>query len=225
MEWLNSLVWGTVSANNDPMGKPLTEREFKPGSTGWTVQDLDDPAIERLWEASHYEIVEGVLAEMPPAYFDGHAALTRLIMMVQKHLDRRGIKGDWGSEVDFIVDVARLAKPDAMLLVQDDLKRQAAINAKVGKRGTKYGRIRVAPTLLIESVSMGHETHDRALKRRWYAEFGVRNYWILDAFRKTLECLVLDDRSYKLDVMGRKSEKIRPRAFPGLVIALGKLWV
>jgi Uma2 family endonuclease len=123
------------------------------------------------------------------------------------------------------VDNERLAKPDAMLLVADDLKRQAAINSKLGKKGTKYGRIRIAPTLLIESVSIGHEKHDRSLKRRWYAEFGVKNYWILDAFRKTLECLILEGGSYKLDVMGRKSEKIRPRAFRGLVISLGKIWV
>jgi hypothetical protein len=75
------------------MGQPLTtDREFKPGSTGWTVDDLNDPAIERLWEENHYEIVEGVLAEMPPAYFDGHGAMTRLMMMVQKHLDKKGIK-------------------------------------------------------------------------------------------------------------------------------------
>jgi Uma2 family endonuclease len=208
------------------MGKPLTtEREFKPGSTGWTVDDLNDPLIERLWEQNHYEIVEGVLAEMPPAYFDGHGALMRLMMVVQKHLDKRGIKGDWGSEVDFIVNVERLAKPDAMLLVQGDLRRQAALNAKLGKKGTKYGRIRVAPTLLIESVSIGHEKHDRSLKRRWYAEFGVKNYWILDAFRKTLECLILEHGHYKLDVMGRKSEKVRPCSFPGLVISLGKIWV
>jgi len=27
-----------------------TKRKFKVGTTGWTVDDLDDPKIERLWD-------------------------------------------------------------------------------------------------------------------------------------------------------------------------------
>lgn len=207
------------------MGKLLQDREFKAGSTGWTVRDLDDPEIERLWNSNHFEIVEGVLAEMPPAYFDGQASLMNLIMTVQAHMARRKIRGSWATEVDFIVGEAKVARPDVMLLLNDKLREQASIQLKRGPNQMKYGRVRVAPTLVIESVSPGHEKHDRILKRRWYSEFGVKNYWILDGFHQTLECLILDDQAYKLDVMGRRAEKIRPKAFPGLILPLAKLWV
>lgn len=220
------LVTVSFVAHNKGMGKVLNEdRQFIPGSTGWTVEDLDDPEIERLWETNSYEIVEGVLASIPPALLDGDAALYKLMSLVERHLTRQGIENVWGSGTDFVVASPRVAKPDAVLMLREDLARQQRINAKVSKRKTKYGRIRVAPALIIESVSMGHEKHDRATKRRWYAEFGVKNYWILDAYRKTLECLILDGESYRLDVMGRKSERIRPSAFAGLLIPLAKIWV
>lgn len=203
----------------------LKEREFIPGSTGWTVEDLDHPEIDRLWEGSSYELVEGVLANMPPAFFDGGAALFNLVLQVKKYLDRKGLKGAWASEADFIVSNVRIAKPDAMLLLESDLRQQRAANAKTtNPHKLKYGRIRVAPALIIESLSLGHEKHDRDLKRRWYAEFGVKNYWLLDAYRKTLECLILDRGHYRLDVKGRKSDKIRPSAFQRLVISLGTIW-
>ena len=48
-----------------------SSKPFEPGTTGWTASDLDDPAIEREWFRGRYEIVEGVLTKMPPAYFTG----------------------------------------------------------------------------------------------------------------------------------------------------------
>ena len=58
---------------------PLTERKrFAAGTTGWTASDLDDPVIEAVWERRRYEIVEGVLARMPPAHYDSSVALSRL---------------------------------------------------------------------------------------------------------------------------------------------------
>jgi Uma2 family endonuclease len=208
------------------MGKLLEDREFRAGSTGWTVRDLDDPQIRRLWDSHHFEIVEGVLAEMPPAALDGSIPLNRLSRLISRHLDKADIDHDWGHEIDLIVSDDRLSRPDAMLVFPSDLKDQAKANARhPQKQRVKYGALRIAPRLVIESVSLGHEQHDRALKRRWYSEFRVENYWILDAFRQTLECLVLEGRSYKLDVMGRKAEKIQPKAFPGLSIPLKKLWI
>ena len=69
------------------MTSPLTAstlpRPFRVGTTGWTAADLDDPRIERLWERGAYEIVEGVLTKMTPAYFDGSVARQSLIDTVE----------------------------------------------------------------------------------------------------------------------------------------------
>ena len=77
---------------------------------------------------------------------------------------------------------------------------------------------------MIESVSPGHEAHDRVTKRAWYAEFGVPNYWLLNAFDRSLQCLALDGKEYRIDQEGRDADELKPAIFPGLVIPLDALW-
>jgi hypothetical protein len=57
-----------------------------------------------------------------------------------------------------------------------------------------------------------------------YEIFGVPNYWILDAFAKSLECYRLDGTEYRLDAMGKDQETIQPSVFAGLSVSVGKLW-
>jgi Uma2 family endonuclease len=53
----------------------------------------------------------------------------------------------------------------------------------------------------------------------------VANYWLLDAFARTLECLRLEDGSYAREVRGEGDQMIEPGMFPGLVIELGEIWL
>ena len=201
-----------------------TSRAFEPGTTGWTASDLDDPEIERLWLRGRYELVEGVLTTMPAAYFIGGEALGNLVFVVQTHLRSQGVRGGFAQEVDVVVDELRVARVDAVYVDAGAKARQRAAAKAAARRDPRRTRILVPPTLLIESISPGHELHDRRTKRRWYAEFGVPNYWLLDVFKQSLECLVLDGQDYRLDVSGRAADEVRPSLFPGLVIPLGELW-
>lgn len=201
-------------------------RRFVVGTTGWSADDLDDPRIERLWERGRFEIVEGVLARMPPAYYEGALPLGRLLRTVQLHLHRERIPGDLAPEVDFIVNRKRVARPDLIFVTPEDHERQTRVHRAQGtpRPNVRFGRLRVPPTLVLESVSLGHEEHDRETKRRWYAEAGVRHYWLLDPYRRTFDALVLAGAEYKIDQAGRESDEVRPSLFPGLVIPLATLW-
>jgi Uma2 family endonuclease len=207
------------------MSRLAEHRQLIPGSTGWTVSDLDDPKVEAAWEAGHFQIIEGVLAIMPPAYWDNSMALQRLIFQLQIHLAREGRPTDFGCEVDVIVGETRVPKADAVYMSEEDKARQLRANKSRRKpKGIKYGRLRVPPTLVIENVSKGHESEDRIVKRRFYAEAGIPNYWILDVYEKTLECLALSKGAYTLDQIGRGKGKVSPKCFPGLTIELSKVW-
>ena len=204
----------------------IAERKFEPGTTGWCADDLDDPEIERLWNSGRYEIVEGVLTKMPPALFDGSAALQELLHLLRMHLDAHQPGGKLATEVDVILGQRRVPVVDAVYLTAADQakQKQAYAAQPVRRKGVKYGRILVPPTLVIESISLGHEAHDRETKREWYAEAGIPNYWLLDAQDRSLECLVLDAADYRTDQSGRDGDELRPGAFPGLILPLGKLW-
>ena len=200
-------------------------REFIPGTTGWTVDDLDDPEIERLWCQGRYEIVEGVLTMMAAAAYDGGIALKRLIRIVDTYTIANGLGDSLATEVDVILNQRRLPVIDAVYLTPDELRRQKAAHTASGKReDLVYGRIVVRPTLVIESVGLGHEAHDRETKRRWYAEAQVPHYWLLDARQRSLECLVLEGIEYRVDQSGRNDQELAPTLFPGLIIPLGSLW-
>jgi len=207
------------------MTTAVEHREFKPGTTGWTVDDLDDPEIEKFWLQGRFEIVEGVLTQMAPAYFDGGSALEELLFVLRSHVEAKKLGGKFATEVDVILGKRRLPIVDAVYLSDSDLQKQKNAHAATGKRKQlKYGRILIPPTLIIESLSQGHEAHDRETKRRWYAEAGVPNYWLLDAMERTLECLILDGPDYRVDQSGKDDAELRPAMFPGLVIPLAKIW-
>jgi len=205
--------------------RSTSSRLLVPGTTGWSAQDLDDPQIERQWENSHYEIIEGVLTEMAPGYYDGGAALANLEQLILDFVRNSNLRGRFTHETDFILSSRRVVKPDSVFMTPQDERRQKKANAKLPKPKLIYGRLLPPPTLCIESVSLGHEAHDRETKRARYAEFGVPNYWLLDAHERTLECLVLKGASYGVDQAGQFKDTIRPTLFPGLKFRLSDIWL
>jgi Uma2 family endonuclease len=202
-------------------------KKFRPGTSGWSIDDLEDPEVERAWERNHFEIVEGVLTKMPAAMLEGSWPLSRLCRTIQRHLEDANEPGEFAYEVDFIVNRLRVAKVDALFITPDVLARQQVANKQRGGRSArfKFGRLVVPPLLAIESVSIGHEDHDRVTKRQWYADARIPNYWILDAFKKSLECLVLDGASYRCESLATGDEIVTPSLVPKLFVDLGKLWM
>lgn len=200
-------------------------RPFVAGSSGWTASDLEKPRIARLWDQANFELIDGVLTTMPPAYYDGQKRLRRLTDTVEEHLKAVGRGSErFAFEIDIILSDLRVPKADAILLTPEDERRQRQANKRRGHVKLTYGRILVPPTLLIESISIGHEKHDEVLKRGWYAKAGIPNYWIFNPFGKSLTCLVLKGDEYRTDQAGKNNAKLCPSLFPGLVIHLGQIW-
>jgi Uma2 family endonuclease len=201
-----------------------SSKPFKVGTTGWTASDLDDPRIEGKWLRGSYEIVEGVLTRMPPAYFTGGEALVNLMHVVLSHQEKTGIQGSFSVEVDIIIDEERVAKADAVWMTPAERARQAEASHIAGRRDPNRTRILVPPSLVIESVSPGHERHDHRVKRKWYAEFGVPHYWLLNAFERTLECLALEQGRYRVERSAAVGDEIQPTLFAGLTLPLTRVW-
>jgi Uma2 family endonuclease len=200
------------------------EIELQPGTIGWTASDLDDPAVERAWFKGRYEILQGVLTIMPPAYFASGNAPFNLLTLLKAFTKARGTGERIAFESDIVIDEQRVLVADAVLLTPDDQRRQEAAVRAAKRPDPQRTRILVPPTLVLESVSPGHEKHDHETKRRWYAEFGVPHYWIVDAYRQSLDCLRLDAGAYVVDAQGTGDATLQPAAFPGLVVPLRDLW-
>lgn len=83
-------------------------RPFTPGTTGWTARDLEDPAIEREWFKGSYEIVEGVLTTMPPAYFAGGNAAANLIFVLKVYSKEQKLRWRFAAEADIVINELRV---------------------------------------------------------------------------------------------------------------------
>lgn len=198
-----------------------TQPVLQAGTIGWTVDDLADPVVGRLWDAGKYEIINGVLTVMPAAYFRGGMVVANLLFALREHFAGAAVAAEFSTEVDIAIDRVRVVRADAVVITGDDLLRLASLAGGDWRDQV----MTVAPSLVIESTSRGHEEHDRTVKRQWYAELGVPNYWIVDAFARRLECLRLArGTGYEVDVEGQGDQTIAPRAFAGFTMDLAKVW-
>jgi len=105
-----------------------------------------------------------------------------------------GAAGDFATDAEIIIDAARVLRAGWRHYSHRKMSRAGSAAKAARPEGRDRTRILVPPTLVIESVSPGHEAHDRQTKKRWYAEFGVPSYWVLDAFARSLECYRLEIR-------------------------------
>ena len=114
--------------------------------------------------------------------------------------------------------------PTPFFLTPDQKQRQREAALAAGRTDPQCNvPSLIPPLLIIECVSPAMSSTTSEPKRRWYAEFVVANYWILDPFKRTLKCLVLSGENYQDDVIGQDHQEIRPSLFPGLVLCTGEI--
>lgn len=202
----------------------VKSKPFRPGTTGWSASDLDDPRIEAKWEWGRYEIINGVLTRMPPAYFSGGEMLANLLFAFMSQLKRQKVPGTFSIEADMIIDEQRVVKGDSCFMTPEDKKKQRIEARKHGKPDPNRARVYVPPTIIIESISPGHQAHDRVTKFAWYAEFGIKHFWIIDPFKRKLDEFVLERGKYKLVAKLSGNAKFKPAAFPGFEVDLADVW-
>ena len=206
------------------MTQAIAHRKFEPGTTGWTVHDLDDPQIFWEWSEGRHEIVEGVLTTMAPQGFETVDPLEELRRFLERHLDATGQKGRFYREVDLLLKDDRVARPDLLFLTPQQRREQKRISRERGLPVKQYHPVYVTPMFVIESLSVGHENHDRVTKRAWYAQAGIRHYWLLTPHERSLVCLTLRGSKYVEEAAGEDNQTIVTKLFGGVKIPLAKIW-
>ncbi len=206
------------------MSHVISNRVFEPGTTGWTVDDLYDPDIQRLWSRGRFELVDGVLTTMAPQGFEGVDPLDNLRRFVERHLDVTGQDGNFYREVDLLLRRGRIARPDMIFLTPEQRRRQKELQRERKLKPGRYHPIYVTPYLVVESVSLLHEDHDRVTKFEWYSAARIPHYWLLTGFENSLACFVLDGDRYVQEAAGTDNQIVQTQAFGGVSIPLAKAW-
>ena len=79
------------------------------------------------------------------------------------------------------------------------------------------------PEFVIEILSTPRGNVERTEKIDDYARGGIREYWIVDPFDRSVEVYVLSGTEYLLKETVRQGS-LRPESFPGVVVPVDEIW-
>jgi Uma2 family endonuclease len=141
----------------------------------WRYEDL----LSLPEDGKRYEIIEGVLYEMPAPIWIHALTIRNLMFLLGPVIDALG---GWlvTAPVDVFFRGADPVQPDMVIM----LPGSAARPVHRGVEGP--------PDLLIEVLSPSNQGHDLLTKRALYARAGVREYWIVDPDSRTISVLSLE---------------------------------
>ncbi len=152
----------------------------QPQTHDWTYEEL----LTLPDDGKRYEIIEGVLYEMPSINTEHAQIVMRLILTIFGPLmESAGIQL-FTAPLDVFIGEGAVVQPDLVIL----LPRQLDLIARRGVEGP--------PALLVEVLSPDNSTYDRITKRDLYARAGVAEYWIVSPEAMLVQILTLDGDHY-----------------------------
>lgn len=131
-----------------------------------------------LPEGKHYEVIEGDLLVTPAPNVTHQRISRRLFVRLVEFVEWQGAGEVLSAPTDVILSEYNVVQPDLLFVAGNRLE---IMDPEGGVRG--------APDLVIEILSPGTASRDQVVKRKLYAQYGVREYWIVDPAAKSVEVL------------------------------------
>jgi Uma2 family endonuclease len=158
-----------------------------------------------------YELLDGDLYRVPAPTTTHQRVLRKLLGLLDRHINAMDLGEVFCAPVDVILgegNAREVAQPDIVFV------------AKAGSDIVKLHGIEGAPDLVIEILSPGTQERDRGYKRTLYARYGVREYWIFDPEKRTLEVYAAKTEGPSLSARHTEDSVLSSSIFPGLKISL-----
>ncbi len=173
----------------------------------YTYEDyLKTPDDER------YELIEGDLM-MTPAPSIKHQRVSRKLAFVLENFVMSHELGElFYAPCDVFLDDKNVVQPDILFISKERLNI-------IGEKN-----IQGAPDLAIEITSQSTAYRDLALKKKLYAKYGVKEYWIVDPMQDTVEVYLLKNSAYTLERAYEKSGVLELDCLKPLKIDLSKIF-
>ena len=165
-----------------------------------------------LPEDRRYEVIDGELY-LTPAPTPYHQIVGRRIQrLIEDRVEREALGVVLDAPCDVVLSRFDVLQPDVFFVSAD---RRAVI-------GEKF--ISDAPDLVVEVLSPGTRRRDRVLKAKRYASFGVREMWIADPDKKTVEVFVHTGNAFRQEALYAADAVVRSPLLPGLEVPLSRVF-
>ncbi len=169
----------------------------------YTYEDyLKTPEDER------YELIEGELL-MTPSPVPKHQRISgRLEFELRKFVTGNDRGEVFDAPCDVYLDDENVVQPDILFISKERLNI-------IGEKN-----IQGAPDVVIEIISEGSAYRDLVQKKKLYAKFGVKEYWIVIPGEELIEVYILRDKVYVLHKTYSKNETLESPCLRNLKIEL-----
>lgn len=197
-----------VLEENSLEAMPAETLRLGPESNGMLMTPEEFDAVEDCDELFKYELVHGVVVVNPPPAESERGPNDVLGHFLRKY---REIHKD-GAALDATYFEQYVHTPSGRRIAD------RAIWAGLGRRpDTRHD----TPTIVVEFVSRRKRDRrrDYVEKRREYLEAGIREYWIIDRFRRSMTVC----RAGAPDLIVREQETCRTNLLPGFELPLAVL--
>jgi Uma2 family endonuclease len=184
--------------NTSPLVKTYTLEEF------WALPDPPDH--------SKLELIAGVLYMSPPPEYTHDNVVRRLIRLLTLELARLGNKGNlyapraaiWTSQRTYL-------EPDLFFV-------SAETEARLDPEH------RTTADLVIEVISPGSAIYDRNTKADTYAALGVKELWLVDEIKETVEVRRLSGDRYGDGDLFAKGDQLKSNMIPAMTVAVTNIF-
>ena len=189
------MIRTTLGRKSDPVTTKLTYEDY-----------LKTPDDERL------ELLDGVLT-MPPAPNTAHQSVQTELGWRLAQFVREGHLGHvFFAPTDVVLSDTDVVQPDLLFISRE---RSGIITP---------ANIQGAPDLIIEIRSDSTAERDETVKRRLYAERGVKEYWLVDPEAATTTVLLLEKDSYQQVGFYRQGQDLTSPTLPGFTVNLNEIF-
>jgi len=136
-----------------------------------------------------YEIIEGVKIMSPAANLNHNGIIGRLYLALGNYcLDNNNCGYVFSDSIDVHLPDGNYFKPDFTVVLKENAK---ILNWK--------GNINGVPDMVVEVLSKSTMKKDLTIKKDVYERNGVKVYWIVNPFVKSVTVYLLRDGKYVLD--------------------------
>ena len=165
-----------------------------------------------LPEDKRYELIEGELF-MVPAPAPYHQEVSKnLFLALNSYIESKKLGKVYYAPLDVVLSDKDVVQPDILFISR---QRLSIITKK---------NIRGAPDLIIEITSSTTRKRDGVLKRKLYAKFGVKEYWLVDIEKEEVEVLSLGEKGFERVGLYNRDETLSSPLLENLRIALSEIF-
>jgi Uma2 family endonuclease len=161
-------------------------------------------------DGNRHEIVRGELFMTPPPTTDHQLVVNQIAFAITAHSRTRSLGLVLTAPVAVALSPHDVVQPDVLFIAA----RRASIRRK--------DRVRGAPDLVVEVSSPSTAGADRGPKSDLYRLSGVREYWIVDPFVRTVE--VRDFGRVRRTCVFQEGQSFTSALLPGLALKVSEIF-